>query len=148
MIRENIYAELFNILQGLTIGGKPAFKTISRQLQMWSDVNIADTPALYIVQRSELARVVQKLPTIWELKLSLYLYVNTGGDTTKTPSSIFNPLVDAIEDILVPNPPALQEQLLGGLVTYCRIDGEILTDEGVLGDWGVVIIPIMILVPR
>lgn len=147
MIRESIYAALFNLLNGLTVGGAPAFKTVSRQLRLWSDVNVADTPALFIVQRGETAKVVQKLPTVWSFKLDLYLYVNTGGDTNKTPSTIFNPLIDAIENALMPA-PGVEEQLLGGLASYGRIDGEIKTDEGVLGDWGVVIIPIMILVPR
>jgi hypothetical protein len=36
---------------------------------------------------------------------------------------------------------------LGGLVNYCRIEGDIETDEGLLGEQAVAIIPVSILVP-
>jgi hypothetical protein len=56
------------------------------------------------------------------------------------PAIALNQLVDAIELALSPG-PAFEEQTLGGLVSHCRIVGEIETDEGVLGDQAVAIIP-------
>ena len=57
------------------------------------------------------------------------------------PSTILNGLVDAVAAALAPE-PASNKQTLGGLVQHVWIDGAIVTDEGVLADQAVAIIPI------
>ncbi|MEW6563320.1 MAG: hypothetical protein AB1400_08845 [Pseudomonadota bacterium] len=138
MTREPIYAALFNLLQNL-----PGIVTASRRLRHWNDVPRANQPALYMVQKSESAQTITGQPTKWLLRLNVYLYVNT-ADRTQSPAEVMNLLLDAISAALEP-PPAIGKQTLGGLVYYCRIAGEIQTDEGALGDQSVAIIPVELL---
>ena len=136
MTREPIYAALFALLSA-TAG----LKTYSRRLKMWNDVTAPDQPALFQVQKKESPKAVTNMPTIWTLHLDVYVYAFT-GDKTTAPSQIINPILDAITAALKPNGENLT---LGGLVQWCRISGEVTTDEGILGDQSVLIIPIEIL---
>lgn len=137
--RESIYAALFaKVSQAAT------FVTISRRLQHWTDVAASAQPALFQAQVDETAHTTPGpgLPTSFILRVDLYLYANTGGDATLSPSTILNPLMDAVLNALAFEPNS-GKQTLGGLVDYCVVDGRIQTDEGVLGNQGVVIIPIV-----
>jgi hypothetical protein len=140
MTREPIYEALFAQLQ--TISG---ITTFSRRLRHWSDVQPAEQPALFQAQKKELQQPKKGLPAKVTLQCDIYLYVNTGNDLTVTPATTINPLMDAIEAVLAPN-PATGVQTLNGTVSHCWIEGEIISDEGVLGPQGVLIIPVFILV--
>lgn len=141
--RETIYAALHTL-----VASTPGIRTASRRLKMWTEVAPADQPAIFTVQRHETSKVTTRMPTIHELYVDIVLYGNNGGQDQSgvAPMSILNPIVDAIEAKLLPSAGAM-EQTLGGLVERCRIDGDIQTDEGALGDQAVVIIPVTILVP-
>lgn len=147
--RETIYAALATLLSSLQDGPDPLFKEVQRRLLHWSDATPATMPSCYTVQVSETVQFQGKnFPNKWMLKVELYIYVSTGGDSESVPSSILNPILDAVEAALAPNPDGGKtEQTLGGLVEWCRIDGTIETDEGVLGDKAVAIVPVSILVP-
>ena len=82
------------------------------------------------------------LPTKWTLNLDIYIYVKGDGKTSQTP--VINALLDALTNVLASTNPS-GKQTLGGLVEHCWIEGSIQTDEGVLGDQSVVIVPIKIL---
>ncbi len=136
MNREPIYAALFQLLSAV-----PGVVTASRILRHWSDVPADSQPALFQVQKSEEADWRgMGLPTKWVCSVEIYLYARTSDKDAQTPSQVLNPIIDAIEAAMKPAPG--QEQTLGGLVSHCRIQGKVETDEGVLGDQGVVIVPI------
>jgi len=137
--RETIYQALMDLLVD------PEIKTLSRRLKHWSEVPPGDQPALFITQKLETAKFTTRMPTSWVLSVDLWLYVNTGGDSDKTPMSIVNPILDRIVQKLLPA-SGVEEQTLGGLVERCRIDGAIETDEGVLGDQAIITIPVTMLV--
>jgi hypothetical protein len=139
MTREPIYLALFALLSAI-----PGLVTTSRRLLHWSDVFPPQQPALFQVQKKELQQPKKGFPAKVTLQCDIYLYVNTGNDLTVTPASTLNPLMDAIEAALAPN-PATGVQTLGGTVSHCWIEGEIITDEGVLGPQGVAIVPVFIL---
>jgi hypothetical protein len=136
--RESIYAALF-----AKVSAAASFTTISRRLQHWTDVSPSLQPALFQAQVDETAQTVPGLNTVFVLKVDLYIYVNTAGDSTLSPSTLINPLIDSVLAALAPD-KVTNKQTLGGLVEYCVVDGRIVTDEGVLGDQGVCIIPIAI----
>lgn len=140
--REQIYQAAFDLAKN-TSGAK----SFSRRLKHWSDVPHADQPALFMVQRRETAKVTTKIPTIWTMGIDFVLYGHNSGQDSVAPMSTLNPIIDAIVAAFLPA-GGVEEQTLGGLVERCRIDGEILTDEGVLGDQAIVVIPITILVPQ
>ncbi len=134
--REQIYAALF-----AKVAAAANFTTISRRLKHWADVPAGDQPALFMAQRKEIAQTVPGLQTVFVMHVDLYLYANTGGDSTTSPSTILNPLLDSVLASIAFD-VVTNKQTLGGLVQYCVVDGEIATDEGVLGNQGVAIIPI------
>lgn len=136
--REPIYSALFNLLSNAA-----TFNTKSRRLRHWNDVPKDQQPALFMAQRSEVARTQRGQPTEWTLTVDVYIYCRTDGKLD--PGPIINPLVDAIEAALAPN-PIENVQTLGGLVHRAQVDGAIETDEGTLGDQSVAIIPITIYV--
>lgn len=138
MNREAIYQALFVKLQA-----PASFKTASRRLKHWSDVAPADQPALFLTQRTETATATPGLNPVWLLNVDVYIYAHTNGDSAIAPSSILNPLIDAIVTAL-PFEVVSNKQTLGGLVQHCWIEGQVQTDEGSLGDQGVVIIPIVL----
>ncbi len=135
--REAIYAALFAL-----VSATPGIRTSSRRLRLWPDVSPADQPAIFMSQIGETAETTTNLATRWRLQVEFYLYVHT-QESTNSPASALNPLVDAVVNALMP--PNQEKQTLGGLVHYCRINGQIKTDEGVLGDQAVAIIPVEIM---
>jgi hypothetical protein len=141
-IREPIYAALFQLVSAI-----PGVTTASRRLKHWADVPPADQPALFQVQKGETVTDRRGLPPKRVLAVELFLYAQSGGDPGIAPAQILNPLIDAIEAALAPDGPPPAVQNLGGLVSHAWIEGRIETDEGVLGDQAVAIIPIHLLVP-
>lgn len=132
MNREAIYSALFDKIKVIT-----GLKKVSRKLLHWNDVPPSEQPALFQIQIGETPIQTKGFPTVWEMNVKLYLYVNS---QTGYPSLLLNQYIDKIEEALKPNSQGFQE--LGGLVSHCWINGGIETDEGVLGDQAVAIIPI------
>jgi hypothetical protein len=139
--REPIYAALFEL-----VAGAAGFVTAERRLRHWSDVAPAEQPALFMTRKSETAAVkALGAPLVWTLNVELYLYAHS-SDPRLSPASVLNPLIDAVEDALAPSPTTgLQDLGLAAMVQHAAIAGKIETEEGVLGDQAIAIIPIEIL---
>jgi hypothetical protein len=139
MNRENIYVALFALVTTLP----STIKESGRRLKHWNDVN--EFPAVFQAQKTEVAsKSGRGVPTKWLFTCDLYVYVKATG--TDLPSTALNAVLDQITTALAAPEPIDNRQTLGGLVEDCWIDGPIQTDEGVLGDIAVAIIPIHILV--
>lgn len=139
MNREEIYAALFAQLASV-----PGFTTTSRRLKHWSDTPQGEQPAIFQAQVNETAQTATGQPTKWLLRCDLYLYVRAPGK--QAPSTILNPLVDAVCNKLNTVHPITGRNTLGlPNVEYCRVEGTIETDEGTLGEQAVAIIPVVIL---
>jgi hypothetical protein len=137
--REAIFSALFNLVSAV-----PGLVTTGRRLVHWSEVPPDQQPALFQAQKTQNAQPRPLgVPTKWTLKADLYLYVNSGGDSSSVSATPLNNYLDAIEAALAPNIMS-GVQTLGGLVKHCFICGEVLTDEGTLGSQAVAIIPIEI----
>ncbi len=139
--RETIYAALF-----AQVSAAADFVTATRRLRHWSDVTPAEQPALFLRQKSEMATVpTLGAPTVWKLAVELYLYAHA-SDPYAAPATILNPLIDAVEAALAPLPATgLQDLGLPAMVQHAYIAGRIITDEGVLRDQAVAIVPVEIL---
>jgi hypothetical protein len=142
MNREPIYEALFALLAAAA-----PFQTASRRLRHWSNVEAAEQPALFQVQKRETAKEAEGAPAQWRAEIDVYVYCQAPDDETP-PTSVLNPLIDAIELALQPSGAdmTLGVQTLGGLARHCWISGAIETDEGALGGQAVAIVPIEILV--
>jgi hypothetical protein len=139
--REPIYAALFDL-----VAGAAGFVTAERRLRHWSDVAPAEQPALFMTQKSEAAAIkALGAPAVWTLHVELYLYAHS-SDPRRSPAAVLNPLIDAVEAALAPAAPTgVQDLDLPAMVQHAAIAGKIDTDEGVLGDQAIAIIPIEIL---
>ena len=139
--REPIYAALFALAAGAA-----GFVTAARRLRHWSELTPAEQPALFMRQRSEAAAVkTLGAPPVWTLGVTLHLYAHA-GDPYRAPASVLNPLIDAVEAALAPSPATgLQDLGLPAMVQHAYIAGKIETDEGILRDQAVAVIPVEIL---
>lgn len=139
--RETIYAALWQLAEG---AGN--FASANRRLRHWADVAPIEQPALFMSEKGGRAAVrTLGAPIVWTLYAEFYLYVHS-SDPYLAPAMILNPLLDAIEAALAP-PPSTGIQNLGlpEMVQHASIAGKIETDEGVLGDQAIAIVPVEIL---
>jgi hypothetical protein len=135
--REAIYAALF-----AKVSAAAHFVTTSRRLRHWGDVKPGEQPALFQSQVNESASPKLGYPTKWTMNVRLYVYVQS-PQNSPAPSSALNPLLDAVEAALAPD-PVTNRQTLNGACYHCAINGTIETDEGTLGVQSVAIIPLTI----
>ena len=144
--REQIYSALLATLQSALLSPAGPFKTVSRRWQDPAQISPADRPALYQVQRNELARTsnINAIPIAWRATVDLVLY--TAGDAAPNvvPSTELNSLLDAIEAAIKTATPGLA-QSLGGKVSHCRIEGKIEIVENVQGAMALAVVPVEIL---
>ncbi len=141
MNREAIYSALF-----ARVSGASGIVFSSRKMDVLNSVQAANTPALFMAQRSELAKnSALGAPPIWTLNIELFLYVDVGSGSDTVPASLLNPIIDAIESSLSTTNPS-GRQTLGGLVQFARINGEVRIVENTLSTEAAAIIPVEIIV--
>jgi hypothetical protein len=148
--REAIYTALFSRLSGLA-----GFITTSRVWKHWDDVIPDEQPALFLSQGNEmLSQQLHGMPPVWKLQPMVYIYCRHDSDPATIPGSTLNVLIQAVEGALERTPteatgpfggPNEWSTTLGGLCSYVKIDGQIVTDEGLLGEQAVCVIPLEIL---
>lgn len=138
MNREAIYAALFARLSSIA-----GLKTKSRILKHWNDVPVEQRPALFMSQAGESPQTQTGEASRWLLMVDVYVYVQTDG--TNPPGSVLNPILDAIEAVFPLHPITGKHTFDAPGVEWARIEGQIQTDEGTLGNQAVAIVPIHIL---
>ena len=141
IVRETIYAALWEL------GASAAqFTSTNRRLRHWADVAPAEQPALFMSEKGGQA-AIKKLgaPIVWTLYAEFYVYAHS-SDPYLAPAPILNPLLDALEAALSPSPiTGIQNLGLPQMVQHAYIAGKVQTDEGVLGDQAIAIVPVEIL---
>lgn len=138
MTREPIYAALL-----AKLAAAANYNTASRRFKMFTDVAPPDLPALFVLQKDEVAQTVPGMNTVWTIQCEAVIYANVSGDPNVAASSTLNPLLDAVEAALAPS-PVTNKQTLGGLVQHCTIAGAIRIDETINGDRMIAVVPIEI----
>jgi hypothetical protein len=141
IIREVIYAALW------TLGsGAGTFASANRRLRHWTDVAPIEQPGLFMSEKGGHAAIrALGAPIAWTLYADFYIYVHS-SDPYAAPATILNPLLDALERALAPSPATgIQNLGLPLMVQHAYISGKIETDEGVLGDQAIAIVPVEIL---
>jgi len=140
IVRETIYVALWEL------GASAAqFTSTNRRLRHWADVAPAEQPALFMSEKGGQA-AIKKLgaPIVWTLYGEFYVYAHS-SDPYMAPA-VLNPLLDALEAALAPSPTTgIQNLGLQEMVQHAYIAGKIQTDEGVLGDQAIAIVPVEIM---
>jgi hypothetical protein len=128
--REQIYQALFDKISSIT-----DFVVAERRLVKPESVTAEDMPALFMIQANETSEAQKQLhgtPIKREMTVHVEMYVrspdpvidkDTGISTLTYPCSIMNPLVDKLDNILLPI-PGNPRQTLGGLVEWVYV-GEV-----------------------
>jgi len=141
IIREQIYTALWEL------GANAArFASANRRMRHWTDVAPAEQPALFMSEKGGQA-AIKKLgaPIVWTLYAEFYIYAHSSHPYL-APATILNPLLDAFEAALAPSPTSgIQNLGLPQMVQHAYISGKVQTDEGVLGDQAIAIVPVEIL---
>jgi len=137
MNREAIFAALWALAPTAQV------TTSGRKLRHWDDLKSSDFPALFQAQGDDEIAAHGNLPPAHSMLAKWWVYAYTDPSQNKTPAEVINPLLDAVEAALAPE-PGQSAQTLGGLVDQCYIEGKVETDEGLLGDYSVAIVPIRI----
>jgi hypothetical protein len=139
--RETIYAALFAL-----VAANPAFRTATRRIKDYSDVDQATQPALLQVELGEKWNARVGAPPVVTLSARLFLYCEE-NDPTEPVSTQMNALLDAVMAALAPPiiPHGPFRQTLGGLVKHAGITGEIAIAEGLSGQ-SEAVVPVEILV--
>jgi len=140
MNREAIMTALFN-----QVSNTPDFAIASRKFQLWNEVGSADKPALFLKETKEdYKRTSEAVPATVMLHVDMYVNVDAPKDSDTTAATDINNLLDAIDTALAPD--ALSgTQTLGGLVSHCWIEGEILKNGEDVGGDGLVVVPVRVL---
>lgn len=141
---EQIDAALFAL-----VSTSATYVTKSRRLLNYSEVDAASQPAMFLASGDLDPKLggegrVPGMPYRWKLHRKIWIYANAGNDDTIIPSSLINPLINAVLTVLKPTTPG-DRQTLGNLVYHCYLAGRIQTDEGLLGPQAVAVLPIEIL---
>ena len=138
IIREAIYSALW------TLAADAAnFASANRRLRHWTDVAPAEQPALFMAEKGgHAATKALGSPIAWTLYADFYVYVHS-SDPYLAPAMVLNPLLDAA---LAPSPATgIQNLGLATMVQHAYIAGKVETDQGVLGDQAIAIVPVEIL---
>lgn len=152
MNREPIFQALFALTNNLTWGTPTprTFVTRSRRVKLFSDVPTEQQPALYQAEHDEVTSQVSNMPYKWVLKAEWVIYQATGFDPNAVPAIENNLILDAIQAALAPaiaDPGYPKRNTLGGLVHHCYIDGSVFKDPGDIDNQGMMVVPILMLVP-
>lgn len=122
----------------------------SRRIKLWADVDPSQMPALFQFEGAEDEIVWQdELIDKNTLTARLFIYINATDKMTIGATQV-NTILQAIKSALYPTTiqdRSTNRQSLGGLVQSCRIVGRILKDPGDLDGIGLLIIPIIIVMP-
>lgn len=144
---EPIYSALFD-----QVSKASGFNTKSRRLKHWSDTTVVQ-PALFQVEPDNGVVYLWRpnLPPKITFFAQLYIYTKINDPRGTASTSMNNALSTVFSALEIPDLEAYRNQgnnTLGGLAYACRINGKIVTIEGI-GDTNVqslAIIPIEILV--
>lgn len=147
--REQIYQALFQLVSSATFvtpnSGPTSFKVAQRRYKKPDSVLKTDMPALFQVQRTEKlhgVKIDHGLPIKRNLFVELHILVHS--TSSEFPSSVMNPILDAVDNALAP--PQGQKQTLGGLVEWVYVDSAAIRHyEHTNGNQMVSVVPINIL---
>lgn len=153
--REECFEALFARLQEIEL-----FKFTSRVFQPWGNTPPSQSPAMFMNKGPETPTNQDGLPPVWQLDVTLDIYVRNDMGRNYPPSKILNELLTAVEEKLQrsnlePPNPIFQRFVanltgtwgttLGGLCVSCNISSQTDVIEGVADEDAVAIVTISIL---
>lgn len=139
--REEVFAALFALASTAA-----AFNTKSRTLLDWSEVPAQKQPALFQTEGRQAGVSERGIPAKWELYGELIIYCHAGNlpEGITDVVVLLNQQVDAVVNSIELPRIIVGYNSMGGVVGDVRVQGDIETSEGRLGQQAVAIIPVQI----
>lgn len=147
---------LFALAQGVTftspINGATTWKTSSRRLRLWANVDPSEQPAMFMVQHREgyMQSGVGRLTKRY-LDMGFYCYASSGDPSTGIiGDDLLDLMLSGLEAALAPDDPQRVELTLKGLVFWVRImrtDNLFIRDPGDIDGQALLVLPVRILLP-
>ena len=136
--REAVFAAVFAAVQQA-----PGFVTQSRTLKDWGEVPAQQQPALFQAEGKQSATARRGVPNTWMLRGELWVYCHEGNMPVGVTDvvTLLNNQIDALVNVIEGPRELMGFNPLGGLVGDVRVQGDIETSEGRLGQQAVAVIP-------
>jgi hypothetical protein len=159
--REQIYSALFNVISGVSFN-QPimGWTTWAGKVRKFVDpAQIPPNSQPFLSQfegfPERYMRRGEKLPPVRDLGVRLFCYARVGsGDPVELGSQYLTTILEAVEEAMQPDDQGEGFEIggignftLGGLVRWCRIEGNLLKVPGDTDSQGLLCIPIKILWP-
>lgn len=138
-----LFAKLSETVFTSPVSGQSAFVSVSRRLRHWADVPRDQRPAMFMTCHGESPTYrAENTPLYSKMSVKIFVYTDS-ADKLSVPDTDISVILDSLDISLEPG-PGEQRLTLGGLVSHCRVDGEILRDPGDMDGDGLIIVPISI----
>lgn len=148
--RQQVMEAILTLLQNATfstpVGTATTWTTLSRKLRLWGTVAPEEQPAAFLVTHRETDEYTGLGLSRRRLELGVWCYVRADGDDT-IGSEFLDTMLEAIENVLIPDNPSDNTLTLGRLVYWCRIEGRVLKDPGDIDGQAMMIVPIVVEMP-
>jgi len=143
---EDVYVAFTAALQRMVTAGKA--KKVSRTWYSTADSNPKQEPAILISQVGRRHAPVKGQPPARTLLPVLTVYIPKPDKTQFVVGPVNNQFLDDLEAIAFTPDPVTGVCDLGGLVSHCFIDGEIIEDEVSLERTSILYIPVSIMLKQ
>jgi hypothetical protein len=145
--RETVINAVLALLQGVTfstsVRGHTSFVTVSRRLVHWSGVSKYQRPAAFLTVHTETPIYRnEQVPAYQKISMRVFIYIDASDDTS-IPDVDVDTILDGIDSALQPI-GGQPKQTLGGIVSHCRIEGDIIRDPGDMDGDGIIIVPLAV----
>lgn len=130
---------------GTAVALTTGFLTFSRRLKFWQEVT--EQPALFLRQTDDDSDWPNTVLQALTLNAEIWIYSNFGQNPDLIPETPLNSMLDAIDQVFLPDDGMSNRFTLGGLVNWCRINGKTQLDPGDISGQAIAVIPVEITVP-
>lgn len=138
--RDQVYAALFDLLKQT-----PGFSSYWRRFVPLKQLSSAQRPALMMRQVNENVTGMFGAPSKYKLLIDVLILASTpASPINSVPSSILNPLIDAIETQLQPTNDVYRLALGQSNISRVWIEGLIEIEEAISDDVSIAMIPIVV----
>lgn len=141
-------AAIFAKIEGMTfpspIMGVTTWQTTSTRLKLWADVPIK--PGAYLVTHKE--RDEYRGLGLLRRRLELGIWCYTTASDAEPGQDQLDTLMQAFENTFnIPDDYSTNSNTLGGLVYWCRIEGQVFKDPGDIDNDTMLIVPLVVEMP-
>ena len=147
--RNAVMGTILRIIQGMTfsepINGAMTWNTVSNRLRLWADVSADQQPAAFLVTHRERDEYRGLGLLRRRLELGIWCYARSDSETGAWQ---LDRMMEAFEAAFIqPDDPSTNCNTLGGLVYWCRIEGQVFKDPGDIDNQALMIVPLVCEMP-